>query len=74
MTTTTHAETAAEITLRIRQNDREEAHENACDAYHAIEALQRTDTWLDLPLTLRRQLSASHALLGGLADAISEAL
>lgn len=56
------------------QFDMEEAHDNAIDALNAIEALQRTDTWLQLPLTLRRQLSASHALLGGLADVISEAL
>ncbi len=64
--------TAAEITLRIRQNDREEAQENACDAYHAIEALQRTDLWQDLPVESRRVLSAAHAHLGALADAIAE--
>jgi hypothetical protein len=63
--------TAAEITLRIRQNDREEAHENACDAYHAIEALQRTDLWQDLPVESRRILSAAHAHLGALADALA---
>jgi hypothetical protein len=56
------------------QFDLEEAHENALDAFHAIEALQCTDTWLKLPLELQRQLSASHALLGGLADVISEAV
>lgn len=54
--------------------DREEAHENALDAYHAIDALQATDTWQQLPLALRRQLCASHALLGGLADVISDAI
>ena len=63
--------TAAEITLRIRQNDREEAHENACDAYHAIEALQRCDTWMDLPVETRRVLSTAHAHLGALADALA---
>ena len=72
MTTATHTETAVEIALRIRQNDREEAHENACDAYHAIEALQRTDLWQDLPVESRRVLSAAHAHLGALADAIAE--
>lgn len=56
------------------QFDLEEAHENALDAFHAIESLQRTDTWMHLPLTLRRQLCASHALLGGLADVVSEAI
>lgn len=68
---TTHSETAAEIALRIRQNDRETAHDNACDAYHAIEALQRTDLWQDLPLESRRALSAAHAHLGALADALA---
>lgn len=53
--------------------DREEAHENACEAYHAIEALQRTDTWQELPLAVRRVLSASHAVLGALADNLLEA-
>ena len=63
--------TAAEITLRIRQNDREEAHDNACDGFHAIEALQRTDLWQDLPAETRRVLCAAHAHLGALADALA---
>ena len=50
--------------LEAHEADREEAHENACDAFHAIEALQRTDTWLELPLAVQRQLSAAHATLG----------
>lgn len=50
--------------------DREEAHENACDAYHAIEALQCTETWQELPLSVRRLLCASHATLGAMADHI----
>ena len=62
--------TQAEIAAAI-QNDREEAHENACDAYYAIEALQCTATWLQLPLSVRRQLSASHAALGAIADALA---
>ena len=52
--------------------DREEAHENACEAYHAIEALQRCDTWQELPLSVRRLLSASHAALGAIADRLLE--
>lgn len=50
--------------------DREEAHENACEAYHAIEALQRCDTWQELPIGVRRLLCASHAALGALADGL----
>ena len=61
--------TQSEIAALI-ENDREEAHENACEAYHAIEALQRTATWMELPLSARRQLSAAHAALGMLADAL----
>ena len=61
--------TQAEIAALI-ENDREEAHDNACEAYHAIEALQRTDTWMELPLSVQRQLSAAHATLGMLADAL----
>lgn len=50
--------------------DRDEAHENACEAFHAIEALQATGVWLQLPVSARRQLSAAHATLGMLADAL----
>jgi len=64
--------TTAEIANLI-QGDREEAHENALEAYYALEALQATSTWLALPLPVRRQLCASHALLGGLADMIAGA-
>jgi len=71
MDSTTHSETAVEIALRIRQNDQEEAHENACDGFHAIEALQRTDLWQDLPAETRRVLCAAHAHLGALADALA---
>ena len=72
MTTTTRTETAAEITLRIRQADREEAYEHACDAFAAIEALQGTDLWLDLPIETRRALSAAHAHLDALTDALGD--
>jgi hypothetical protein len=51
--------------------DRDEAHENACDALHAIRALQATDTWHELPLSVRRLLCASHATLGAIADSIA---
>jgi hypothetical protein len=57
--------------IDAREADQEEAHENACEAYHAIEALQRCDTWLELPLSVQRQLSAAHATLGILADALA---
>lgn len=66
------AVTQAEIAALI-SNDREEAHEDALDAYHAIEALQSTATWQVLPLSVRRQLCASHALLGGIADELAGA-
>lgn len=51
--------------------DREEAHENALDAYHALEALQVTATWQLLPISIRRQLCASHAALGAIADGLA---
>ena len=51
-------------------NDRDEAYDNAIDAFRAIEALQATATWLDLPIGLRRQLCASHATLTAIANAI----
>jgi hypothetical protein len=51
--------------------DREQAHESACEAFHAIEALQRCDVWLDLPLSVRRVISCSHAALGAIADGIA---
>lgn len=61
--------TQAEIAA-IVNNDRDEAHDNALDAFHAIEALQNTATWMQLPIGIRRQLCASHAVLGAIADAI----
>jgi hypothetical protein len=61
--------TAAEIAALVAA-DRDEAHENALDAFHAIEALQSTATWMELPISVRRVLSASHAALGAIADAI----
>lgn len=64
------AVTRAEIAALINA-DREEAHEDACEAFHAIEALQRTGTWMQLPLSVQRQLSAAHATLGALADALA---
>ena len=63
--------TKSEIAVLI-QNDREEAHENACEAYHALEALQRTATWMELPLSVRKALCTAHASLGMLADAIAD--
>ena len=58
--------------LAALMNDREEAYDNACDAFNAIEALQATDTWQALPLSIRRLLCASHAALGAIADGIAE--
>lgn len=54
-------------------NDIDEAHEDAIDAYRAIEALQSTATWQVLPIGVRRQLCATHALLGGIADELAAA-
>lgn len=51
--------------------DRDAAHEAACEAFHAIESLQRTDIWLDLPLSVRHAISRSHAALGAIADGIA---
>lgn len=51
--------------------DRDAAHEAACEAFHAIESLQRTDVWLDLPLSVRHAISCSHAALGAIADGIA---
>ena len=61
--------TRSEI-IALIENDREEAHENTCEAYHAIEALQATATWRALPLSVQRQLCAAHAALGGIADGL----
>ena len=49
--TVTQSEIAALIDA-----DREDAHENACEALHAIRALQSTGTWMQLPLSVRRRL------------------
>lgn len=62
--------TQSEIAAMVA-NDRDEAHDNALDAYYAIEALQSTATWEVLPLAARRQLCATHALLGAIADGIA---
>lgn len=58
--------------LAARMTDREQAHEHTCDAYHAIEALQGTHLWEELPIETRRVLCATHAHLGALADALAE--
>ena len=71
MTTTTHSADALRIALQIRQNVLNAAHDNTCDGFHAIEALQRTDLWQDLPIETRRVLCAAHAHLGVLADALA---
>lgn len=67
--TTTHP--LAEL-LAAREADREQAHEHTCDAYNAIGALQGTLLWEELPIETRRVLSAAHAHLGALADALAE--
>ena len=66
-----NAATYTAALIEAREADQQEAHENACEAYHAIEALQRCDTWLELPLAVRRQLSAAHATLGLLVDGLA---
>jgi len=58
--------------LEAHEADREEAHESASEALHAIEALQFTDTWMELPLVVQRQLSAAHATLGALSRGLAE--
>jgi len=58
--------------LEAHEADREEAHESASEALHAIEALQCTDTWMELPLAVQRQLSAAHATLGALSHGLAE--
>lgn len=59
------------MTVITHHIDHDEAHENACEALQAIEALQTTGVWLQLPRSVQRQLSAAHATLGALADALA---
>lgn len=54
--------TATEIAALVAA-DRDHATDAAIDGINAIEALQSTATWEQLPLAARRQLCASHALL-----------
>jgi hypothetical protein len=48
------------------------AHDGSCDAFNAIEALQSTHLWEELPIATRRVLCSAHAHLGALADALAE--
>ena len=59
------------MTIQELESDREEAHENACEAYHAIEALQSCQTWMELPFGVRQVLCAAHASLGMIADGLA---
>jgi hypothetical protein len=51
--------------------DLEEAHDHCCDVFNAIEALQGTELWRELPLATRRALSAAHAHVGALEGVLS---
>ena len=70
-TTTPQAMTTQELISLM--NDREEAHENCCDAFHAIEALQATETWKTLPHSVQLAICAAHASLGAIADGLAGA-
>ena len=50
--------------------DLEEAHDHSVDACDALEALQTTDLWCQLPIETRRALCAAHAHLAALADTL----
>jgi hypothetical protein len=52
-------------------SDLEEAHDHSVDAIDALESLQCTDLWPQLPLETRRALSAAHAHLAALADTLA---
>lgn len=47
-------------------DDRHAAHQGAHDAMAAIAALQSTDTWMDLPRDVQRQISQTHGVLAAL--------
>jgi hypothetical protein len=51
--------------------DLEEAHDHSVDAIDALEALQVTDLWGQLPIETRRALCAAHAHLAALADTLA---
>lgn len=53
-------------------DDRETAHEATIDGLAALEALQSTDVWLQLPLDVQRQLSRAHGVLNALSAAMVE--
>lgn len=48
-------------------DDRLTAADSASDAATEIENLQETDTWMLLPLEMRRDVCRAHALLAGLS-------
>jgi hypothetical protein len=54
-------------------DDREAADEAACAAITALEALQSTDTWTELPLAVQRDLSRAHGVLLAMANAMAAA-
>ena len=51
-------------------DDRETAHEATIDGLAALEALQSTEVWLQLPLDVQRHLSRAHGVLSALATAM----
>ena len=53
-------------------DDRETAHEATLDGLTALEALQSTDVWLQLPLDVQRHLSRAHGVLSALSTAMVE--
>lgn len=50
--------------------DLEEAYNQSIDACLAIEELQQTDLWRDLPIESRRAICAARAHMGALIDAL----
>jgi len=53
-----------------RWTDRDEAHEATATAMDAIEALQATDTWFDLPHEARQAISRAHGVMAALHNGL----
>lgn len=59
--------TIAEVAAAIAQ-DRDDAFTAADEAVDALTRLQSSGVWLALPLEARRQISATRALMAGIAQ------
>ena len=57
--------------LESTLDDLESAHNAGCDAFNAIDDLQRTDLWVSLPIETRKALCAARAHLDALTDQLA---